>query len=123
MLLRFLLDGGEPEIDLQRLDRFVNLLYEDLCRQGRADLGIERNATITDAEFGDVEIPILITSDSGAQLAVAVHSGLTPNFAPTPGLRHLREFSFTPTHLVDETLVRKNLSTATRQILDLVTAG
>ena len=123
MLIRFLIDGGEPQVDVPRLNLYVDLLFEDLRRQDRPDLRIERSVSVIDDQLGEVEVPILITDESGAQLVVAVHSGLTPNYAPTPELRELSEFSFVPIHLVDEILIRKNLPAATRQVLDLVSAG
>ena len=123
MLLRYLLDGGDPSIDTTRLAGFVDTLYEDLRRQDRDDLTIERNVVLDIPEFGNVEAPILILDNSGAQLIVAAHSGLTPNYAPTPELRELSEFSFTPVHLVDEILIRQNLPTATRRVLELVSSS
>ena len=123
ILLRYLLEGGEPFIDTKRLDGIVNLLYEDLCRQDQADLTIERNVALEVAEIGNVEVPILITNSSGAQLVVAAHGGLTPDYAPTPELRELSEYSLTPVHLVDEILIRRNLPTATRRVLDLISAS
>lgn len=123
VLLRYLLQGGEPRVDARRLNGFVDLLYEDLCRQDRSDLAIERNASLDVPEIGQVEAPIRITGHSGESLIVAVHCGLTPDYAPTPALRELSEYSLTPVHLVDETLIRLNLPTATRRVIDLVAAS
>ena len=122
-LLQYMIDGGEPVVNTERLSTVTSLLYNDLCIQNRSDLTISRDATLSVPEVGDINAPILIDRGSGAQLIVAVHSGLTPDYAPTPGLRELAEFSLTPIHLVDETLVRRNLPTATKRILDDVTTA
>ena len=123
MLLRYLLEGGAPAIDAERLSKFEDLLYEDLCRQDRNDLTIDRNVVLNVEEIGNIDVPILITNPAGNQLIVAAHSGLTPDFAPTRELRELSEYSVTPVHLVDEILIRQNLSAATRSVLDLLSAS
>ena len=122
-LLRYMLNGGDLVVDRARLSAMTDLLFEDLGRHNRADLEIVRNANLQTPEFGDVTAPILVRRDSGAVSIVDVHGALTPNFAATDELRELSEYSLTPVHLVDETLVRRNLPTATRRVLDLITAG
>lgn len=121
-LLQYMLDGGEPLVDIERLSSVTNLLYDDLCAQNREHFTITRNASLTVPELGEVIAPILISSDSGGELVVAVHGGLTPDYAPTPELREFAEYSLTPVHLVDETLIRRNLPTATKRVLDQIAA-
>ncbi|HEX05428.1 MAG TPA: DUF1998 domain-containing protein, partial [Bacteroidetes bacterium] len=117
-LLRFLLDGGEPIIDHERIALTTDLLFEDLLRQGKVNLRIERAASIDISDIGRVDVPILVTKNDGSQFAIAVHSGLTPGYAPTVKLRELANSTLMPVHLEDETIVRRNLPTATKRILD-----
>lgn len=121
-LLQYMIDGREPVFDTHRMESATNLLFGDLCRQGRNDLTITRNSTLSVPELGETIVPILIVSDSGVRRVVAVHSGLTPHYAPTAALRELSEHSTTPL-LVDETLVQLNLPTATKRVLDQFTAA
>ncbi len=122
-LLQYMLDGGEPALDMERLSAVTNLLHEDLCGQNRGNFTITRNAPLKVPKLGEVIAPILIGRDSGTELVVAVHGGLTPDYAPTAELRELAEYSLTPVHLVDETLIRRNLPTATKRVLEQVAAG
>jgi len=122
-LLRYMLNGGEPVVDHARLSAMTDQLFEDLGRHNRADLEIVRNAKLETSDFGEITVPILVRRDSGAASVVGVHGALTPNFAATDELRQLSEYSLTPVHLLDETLVRRNLPAATRRVFDLIGSG
>ena len=122
-LLQYMLDGGEPVLDIERLSAVANLLYDDLLQQNRGNFTITRNAPLNVPELGKVIAPILIAGDSGSELVVAVHGGLTPDYAPNAELRELAEYSLTPVHLVDETMIRWNLPTATKRVLKQIAVG
>lgn len=122
-LLHFMLNGGEPVINRDRLSALTDVLFQDLGIHSRSDLEIERNIRLNLVDFGEVTAPILVKRKSGQDMVFDIHGALTPNFASTPELRELAEYSLTPVHLLDETLVRRNLPSATRQVLDLVVAA
>lgn len=120
-LLRFVLKDAAPTLSPDRVRRSTDLLFEDLDRQGIDGLTLERDKMMSVAGLGDVVAPILVTNSSGAQFAIGLHGPLTPNEPTDVALRDVKEYSVSlPVILVDELIVRRNLPTATAQIIDQV---
>jgi len=120
-LLRFVLKGAAPTLSPDRVARSTDLLFEDLDRQGIDGLFLERNKRVAVAGLGDVVVPILVTNASGAQFAIGLHGPLTPNEPTDAALRDVKEYSASlPVILVDELVVRRNLPTATAQIIERI---
>lgn len=117
-LLHHMLHGGEPRVNHARLDMLANRLFEDLRQHNRTDLILRRKEQLSAPGIGDIEVPILVKTASKREIAIVVHSGLTPNYPHCPKLRELREFSLTAVLTVDETTIQRHLPTATEQVLD-----
>ncbi|MYD53272.1 MAG: DUF1998 domain-containing protein [Chloroflexi bacterium] len=120
-LLRSLLTGEPSPIDAERIGASTQVLFEDLDRQGLADLTFERNSLLELEGFPRVIAPILIKHASGLQSVVGLRNPLTPDEPADDDLRELCDFSPTvPVYLVDELKVRKNLPAATREVMGLL---
>ena len=117
-LLRYLLRDEPPDMATSRLDSAMDVLYEDLVRQGVPNVAFERNASITVPGIGNVVVPILAMKTDGLRLAIALHGPLTPGEPPTNTLRYLQEFGTSVAlHLEDELVVRRHLPSATGSVL------
>ena len=117
-LLRFLLNGDAPLLDPLRLRRSTELLLEDLRRQELDDVAFEREQEIIVTGLGTVVAPILATRTDGERFVIGLHGPLTPDEPPTDPLRDLKEYSTTvPVILKDELVVRRNLPSATRDVI------
>ena len=117
-LLRFLIHGSTPTLDSRRLAASTDLLYEDLRRHKISDVTVERDHPIDLPEFGRVKVPIYISRASADDFIVGLHGPLTPDDPPDSNLREIKEFCPTvPVLLVDEMVVRRNLPTATNDLL------
>lgn len=117
-LLRFLLDGAPPVITPERMERSTQTLFEDLQRQGLANINIRRSTEIVVPGLGGVLAPILITSAHGTETVVALHGPLTPDFFADKSLNDLKEYALgTQVIPIDELVVRRNLPAATNRIL------
>lgn len=123
-LLRYLLKDSPPTLDMIRLERSTNLLFEDLKRQGVSDLTIERNKIVTIPGIGSLVVPILITrKNDGMKVVVGMRSPLTIDYTADTKIQNLKEYSVIPVHLEDELVVRRNLPSATDKILKLFSKG
>ncbi len=117
-LLRYVLNGTYPTLDQGRLNSSIDLLFEDLRRQGLSGVTIERNREIALAGRGTVIAPIYLQRADGAQFVVGVHGPLTPEDPPDDGLRELKEHCPSiPLVLRDEIVVRRNLPAATSEVI------
>jgi len=117
-LLRFALHGTAPTLEAHRLSASTDLLFQDLLRQGIDGLSLERNRAITAPGLAEVVAPIVATKQNGTQLIIGLHNPLTPDEPADMGLRDLKEFSpVFPVILLDELVVRRNLPTATANLL------
>lgn len=118
-LLRFLLDGIEPQLDPARVAYSTDLLLNDLERQGIDGLRLERNQIVHVPGVGDVTVPILATTERNEQFLLALHGPLTPGHPSEPQLKDVAEFS--PAHRVrflDELQVRRNLPSVTSSLIE-----
>ena len=117
-LLRFLLTGTVPTLDSGRLARSTNLLFQDLERQGLEGLQLELEKSISIPGVCDAVAPIFATTRTGARFVIGLHGPLTPDDPPDEQLRELKEFApALPVILVDELVVRRNLPTATTELI------
>lgn len=120
-LLRFALTGSTPTLNLQRLERSTDLLFEDLQRQGIDALALERNASVSFPGVGSIVAPILARKATGVQFVIGLHGPLTPDYSSSEDIRDLTEYSVAlPVILVDELVVRRNLPRATADLLDSI---
>jgi ATP-dependent helicase YprA (DUF1998 family) len=118
-LLRFLLDGTEPQLDAARVAYSTELLLNDLERQGIEGLGLQRNQLVHVPGVGDIIVPILATTKRNEEFILALHGPLTPEHPSEPLLRDVAEFS--PAHRVrflDELQVRQNLPSVTSALIE-----
>ena len=117
-LLRFLLTGAPPMLDPIRLDRATNLLCEDLARQAIQGLILERRKVVSVAGLSSILVPILATTPTGNRVAIGLRGPLTPDTPSDDCLKELMEFSAEiPVILVDELVVRRNLPSATADLI------
>lgn len=117
-LLRFTLNGTTPTLDVARLERSTDLLFQDLERHGVEGLTLGRRQTLTIPGLGRVVAPIVASNRCGQQYVIGLHSPLTPDDPQDDRLRELKEFSAAvPVVLVDELVVRRNLPGATAKLL------
>lgn len=120
-LLRFLIHGTYPTLDSSRLAASTDLLFEDLRRQNLEGVTIERNRVITLSGFGTVTAPIYAKRADGSEFIIGLHGPLTPDDPPDDMLRDLKEFCPSiPVLLCDEIVVRKNLPTATSNLISQI---
>ncbi len=120
-LLRYTLGGTIPALDDNRINRSTDLLFEDLSRQDQPGLRIYRNKPVKVAGIGEVTSPICIERSDGSQFVVAVHGPLTPDYTHDKRIRDLKEYCPSiPVFLCDEIVIRRNLPTATSQLISLV---
>ena len=118
-LLRYLIYGDIPTVDLGRLESSTTLLFEDLNRQGSSDLAIKMNHPVTLEDGSRVTAPIYLERSDGQQFIVGLHGPLTPNIPSDVTLVELLESSRSiPVLLYDEILVRRNLPSATNLVFE-----
>jgi ATP-dependent helicase YprA (DUF1998 family) len=117
-LLRFALYDTAPTLDAIRVARSTDLLFEDLERQDIDGILLERNKQVSVPGLGDVVAPIFAAHSRGARFAIGLHGPLTPDEPMDATLRDIKEYSASlPVILVDELVVRRNLPTATAQLI------
>jgi hypothetical protein len=118
-LLRFALYDAAPTLNATRVARSTDLLFEDLERQSIDGISLERGKQISVPGLGDVVAPILAANSRGARFAIGLHGPLTPDEPTDAALRDIKEYSASvPVILVDELVVRRNLPTATAQLIE-----
>lgn len=119
-LLRYLLLGTEPTLDKARIESALDRLFNDLSRQGLADVVLHRNEPVELPGIGAVEAPIFVTGPRGG-LIVGLHGPLTPDHATDERLRDAKELgALTPVQLVDELVISQNLPRASGQVIEAV---
>jgi hypothetical protein len=95
----------------------TDLLFQDVERQGLDSVTLERNKVIAAQGLPDMTAPIVATKKDGTKFVIGLHGPLTPDQPPTEAVRELKEYSATPVILVDEMVVRRNLPTATSELI------
>ncbi len=121
-LLRFLVRGERPALNIERLEASTDLLFEDIIRQKNFEsITIERNCSVTSPSLGrEITAPVYVRRRDGAEFIVALHGPLTPGY-PSDDMRDLQR-SDSPVSLLlcNEILVRRNLPAATRSIVSRI---
>jgi ATP-dependent helicase YprA (DUF1998 family) len=119
-LLRYLVREEAPTLDKARVEQAVDRLYEDLSRQGLAEVSLQRNARVDLPGIGPVEAPILVNSGQ-RDFIVGIHGPLTPDRATDDRLRDAQEYgSLVPVVLIDEIVISRNLPHASRQVIEAI---
>lgn len=120
-LLRFAMSGETPTLDLKRVEQSTDLLFNDLERQGIEGLQLERSKVLNIRGIGEVVAPIWAMNRLGTQFIIALHGTLTPDEPCDVRLRDIKEYSVTfQVLLVDELVVRRNLPSATRSLIEAI---
>ena len=118
-LLRYLIYGDFPTVDLERLESSTTLLFEDLNRQGSTDLTVNMNYPVTLEDGSAVVAPISLERSDGRQFIIGLSGPLTPNVPANVTLKEVPESSGSIlVFLYDEILVRRNLPSATNLVLE-----
>ena len=118
-LLRYLITGDFPMVDLERLESSTTLLFEDLNRQGSTDLTVNMNHPVTLEDGSAVVAPISLERSDGRQFIIGLSGPLTPNVPANVTLKEVPESSGSIlVFLYDEILVRRNLPSATNLVLE-----
>ena len=117
-LLRYVLYGTPPTLDAARIERSTDILFEDLERQGLDGVTFGRNISISIPGLGSTVAPILVSNGDNDQLVIGLHNPLTPDQPSDPRLGELKEYSPVPVILLDELVVRRNLPSATTNVLE-----
>lgn len=121
-LLRFILHDTSPTLSAGRVAGSTDLLFEDLKRQDLEGVKLERDKGVSFAGLGEVVVPILATTATGAQVAIGLHGPLAPNVPLDDGLASLVGADLSVSvHLEDELVVRRALPVATQRIIDALT--
>jgi ATP-dependent helicase YprA (DUF1998 family) len=116
-LLEYLLTGQLPEFNPARLQRSTAWLFNDLQRQGEANVMYRGGGQISIGKGATVTVPILAKRKDGKQFAIALSGPLTTGHPADASLLQLRKAADAPELIViNELLVRANLPAATREV-------
>jgi len=116
-LLEYLINGEQPEFDLDRLSKSTALLYHDLLRQSDGTVQFDTNVAVAAGAAGAIEAPILAETANARKFIVALSGPLTAGHPADPQIRKLLESgSDIPIIVENELLVRGNLPAATRNV-------
>jgi len=117
-LLRYLIEGTLPDLGVERLERSADKLYNDLVGRDIDGVTFGRDRSVQLPGIGTVTAPIHAQRD-GRQWIFGVHGPLTPDLAPTDGLRDAKEFGGAmPVRLIDDMVISRNLPYASKQVQD-----
>lgn len=119
-LLEYLLRDVRPVLDPGRERSAVTLLAADIERQGGSDLAVVTHANAAIPGFGTVEVPMAVRRGSELQAVVCVVHPLTPHLPSDVTLAEMRLVSDIPVLTPSELTIRRNLPSATQEVLDVV---
>ena len=123
-LLRYLIDGSYPSMDVERLHGSTRLLYEDLIRHDLPNTTFDLNHPMTLPSLGSVTIPIYVKRADGTDLFVGLCEPLTRDTPADAVLRDVKHVSpASRVVLCDEIVVTRNLPAATNQIIEAIGSG
>ncbi len=121
-LVRHLLTGEDPETSQSRIRSLTTLLYSDLKRQSLKQVKFRKDVAVS-LRNKNITVPILAETVSGQKFIVALSGALTPRRVADPKLAILPGRNGPiQTILQNELLIRSNLPTATRSVLDKIDA-
>ncbi len=116
-LIRYILSGIIPTVEVKRIRQLKEMLFVDLERQEAQGLTVSQNETIFVAGLGEIQVPILAKVNN-RNFVIDVASSLTPSFSDNEKLRELKELGGISMVLtVDELTVRRNLPSVTSGLL------
>jgi hypothetical protein len=117
-LLEYLLTGQLSEFNLARLQKSTSWLSNDLRRQAEPGITYQDGVQVTVGKGASVTVPILATREDGKLFAIALSGPLTTGHPADASLLQLSKTAGAPELIVvNELLVRANLSAATREVL------
>ena len=119
-LLEYLLRGTLPTLSAKRESTAVRVLAEDVARQAGSDVAAVVDSDVEVLGLGSVRVPLWIQGTAGQQLAVCVTHPLTPHTPADSQLVEVRELTATPVMAISELTVRRNLPSATQQVLSAI---
>lgn len=123
-LLRYLIDGSYPSMEVERLHDSTQLLYEDLIRQNLPNTVFDLNHPTILPGLGPVTIPIYLKRADGTDLFVGLCEPLTHDTPADVDLRNVKRASpASEMVLCDEIVVTRNLPAATNQIMEAIGTG
>ena len=123
-LLRYLIYGSYPTMNVGRLQGSTKLLFEDLNRQEVQDTTLELNHPVTLPSLGSVTIPIYVKRADGTELFVGLCEPLTRDTPADAALRDVKQASpASPVVLCDEIVVSRNLPAATNYVFEEIGKG
>ena len=118
-LLEYLLNGEEPQFNVDRLKTSTEFLFNDLLRQGVGGVQFELNAPFATPE-GALTAPIMATTTAG-QYIIALSGPLTTDHPADPDIANFRDNGGSiPVIVENELIVRGNLPWATRSVLQKI---
>jgi hypothetical protein len=120
-LLRFVLDGTPPRLNPIRISQSTDLLFHDVERHAIEGLTLERDKKVLVPGIGEVVAPIFARNRVGARFIIGLRGPLTPNEPIDEELCEVKEYSTSiPVILVDELVIRKNLPSATSDLIERI---
>ena len=115
-LLEYLVTGGQPEFNFDRLRSSTTLLCHDLRRQGMKGVEFELEVPVKSARQ-TVTAPILARKITGQQYIIALSDPLTIDHPADPAITEYRDHGGEIAVIVEnELIVRGNLPAATNRI-------
>jgi ATP-dependent helicase YprA (DUF1998 family) len=121
-LLEYLINGEHPKFNAERLKASTTLLFHDLLRQDCDGLELKLDCSVN-AASGSFVAPILAKTSSEQQFIVALSGPLTPDHPADPVIaRYRTDGGAIPVVVENELLVRGNLPSATRSVLQRINA-
>ncbi len=118
-LLEYLLNGEEPQFNVDRLKTSTEFLFNDLLRQGVGGVQFELNAPFATPE-GTLTASIMATTTAG-QYIIALSGPLTTDHPADPDIANFRDNGGSiPVIVENELIVRGNLPWATRSVLQKI---
>lgn len=117
-LIEYLLSGSIQPFNPSRIEASTSLLFADLLRQGFSGLTFERDVDIQGLGSELFHLPIKSTRHDGKQFVIALTAPLTENVPADLRLADIGErVGGLKIILVNELMVRKNLSAATSAVV------
>lgn len=118
-LLKYLITGKQPTLNIGRLKSSTKLLFEDLKRQAIEGVDVNINHAITLPNIGSITVPILVRRSDGTELIIGLSEPLTSDIPADDVLRDAMNISSSiPVLLYDEIAVSRNLPSVTNQLID-----
>jgi hypothetical protein len=116
-LLKYLLEGQPLKLNLNREQRSLTVLAEDLLRQSDDSVTVELSRILLVDGIGEVTAPIHISTESGREAIICITHPLTPSVPSAAELEEMMEYSSIPVITQSELTIRRSLPSATQAVL------